>query len=235
MPKAKPKQWPSRVALVRDLSNYNWRKDFDNPSSLDVASLIRKWIGPNTFRAFHHCPNRPSVVFRKWGETALMDRGFLDKLKSVRSRSSYDQWLIAFTKDFRDYWEREMRKPISFGPSFKLPNIVVKGLLASRLLPDTARSRTFWFLHVPLDSYTIQAVRKCLDKPSVEIETIPSNASMGFVKDQSSYDNLQKQIRSLADQAGVPPIALDYLAWDASHRRPRGRQTNKLQSRGKDA
>jgi hypothetical protein len=129
MPKTKPKQWPSRVALVGDLRVYNWRKHFDSPSPLDVASLERKWVGPNTFRAFHNCPKKPSVVFRKWGETALTDRGFLDKLKSVRSRSSYDKWLTAFTKDFRDYWEREMRRPISFGPSLKLPNIIVKGYL----------------------------------------------------------------------------------------------------------
>ena len=212
----KPKQWPDRATLVRDLRNYGWQKQFGRVNPADVALIVRRSVSSNTFRAFHHCPKQPSVVFRKWAESALTERSFLDSLKSVRSRSSYDKWLAAFAQDFRYYWQREMRKSISFGPSLKLPNLVVKGLLA-RDLPGKMRQRLVWFLHVPLDSYTIQALRNGLDKRGVEIGTIPSNASMGFVRDQSVYDNLQEQIRSLAKEAGVPPIALDYLAWDASH------------------
>jgi hypothetical protein len=231
MPNAKPKQWPERVALVRDLRKYNWQKHFGeaNSAPLDVALIVRKWVGANTFRAFAHYPKKPSVVFRTWGETALTEGGFLDRLKSIRSRSSYDEWINAFADDFRDYWEREMRKPISFGHSLKLPNLVVKGLLASQLASES----TVWFLHVPLDSYTIQAVRNCLDKSRLEIGTIPSNASMGFVINQTIYDGLQGQIRSLAHEAGVPPIALDYLAWDAAHRRPRVRLIQKTKSLGR--
>ena len=40
---------------------------------------------------------------------------------------------------------------------------------------------------------------------------------MNFVKDYEAYTCLQVGIRQLADQAGVPPIALDYLAWDDVH------------------
>jgi len=216
MPKGKPKQWSDRATLVRDLRNYNWQKNYTKPLLLDVRQMLRKCVAANTFRAFHNCPKKPSVVFRTWGEAALTERDFLDSLKSVRSRNSYDEWLTAFAKDFRNYWRREMRKPISFGHSLKLPNLVVKGLLA-RDLPGKMRQRLVWFLHVPLDSYTIQAIRNCFDGSSAGIGTIPSNASMGFVKDQRMYDSLQEQIRSLAKEAGVPPIALDYLAWDGSH------------------
>jgi hypothetical protein len=42
-------------------------------------------------------------------------------------------------------------------------------------------------------------------------------ATMGFVKNTDVYEDLQGQLRRLAKKAGVPAIAYDYLAWNASH------------------
>ena len=213
-PGPKPKQWPNRLALVRDLAKYPWRRHIE-PS--DVALVVRQSVVANTFRAFQRLPNKPSVVFREWGAGALETRGFLDRLRGVRSRDSYDQWLAGLVSDFREEWKREMGKAIPFGPSLKLPNLLVKALLESRLLPDSVRERIVWFLHVPLDSYTIQAVTNCPDTSGDQIRKILNSATMRFVENQAVYDSLQKRIRSLADEAAVPPIALDYLAWNASH------------------
>jgi hypothetical protein len=210
----KPKQWASRGALVRDLAKCPWKKYLE---PLDVALVGMQSVGANTFRAFRHLPKKPSVVFRGWGLSALEARGFLDRLRGVRSRKAYDQWLTDFVSDFGKEWKREMGRAIPFGPSIKLPNLLVKAVLESRLLPDSARERTVWFLHVPLDSYTIQAVMNCSGVSGERIRRIPKSATMGFVDGQAIYDYLQNLIRSLADEADVPPIALDYLAWNASH------------------
>jgi hypothetical protein len=40
---------------------------------------------------------------------------------------------------------------------------------------------------------------------------------MSSIKDKREYQALQEGIRVLAQRAGVPPIAYDYLAWDVSH------------------
>lgn len=210
----KPKQWASRGALVRDLAKCPWKKYLE---PLDVALVVRQSVGANTFRAFRRLPKKRSVVFRAWGLSALEARGFLDRLRGVRSRGAYDQWLTDFVSGFRKEWKREMGRAIPFGPSIKLPNLLVKAVLESQLLPDSARERTVWFLHVRLDSYTIQAVMNRFGASGERIRRIPNSATMGFVDGQAIYDHLQNLIRSLAEEADVPPIALDYLAWNASH------------------
>jgi hypothetical protein len=210
----KPKQWVSRGALIRDLAKYPWKTHFE-PTT--VSLVVRQSVGANTFRAFQRLPKKPSVVFRDWGVGALETRGFLDRLRSVKSQDAYDGWLDDLVVDFRAVWKRAMGGAISFGPSRKLPNLVTKTLIESPLLPDQIRERIVWYLHVPLDSYTIQAVTNCSDKSGDQIGKIPKSATMRFVESQLIYDALQKRIRSLADEARVPPIALDYLAWNASH------------------
>lgn len=53
---------------------------------------------------------------------------------------------------------------ISFGPSLKLPNLLMKGVcVVPEEIPKPTYDRIVWFLHVPLDSYTIQAIRNCID------------------------------------------------------------------------
>src|SRR5271170_1181450 len=197
----KPKQWASRNALVRDLAKYRWRRHIE---PLDVALVVRRSVGANTFRAFQRLPNKPSVVFREWGVGALETRGFLDKLRAVRSQDSYDRWLADLVSDFREEWQRQMGKVLPFGPSLKLPNLLVKALLESRLLRDNVRERSVWFLHVPLDSYTIQAVTNCPCASGDKVGVIPDSATMRFVESQIVYDSLQMRIKSLADEADVP-------------------------------
>jgi hypothetical protein len=82
--------------------------------------------------------------------------------------------------------------------------------------------RLVWLLHVPLDKYSILAIRNCLrDHPAArDIGTIPSNATMGFVKSERMYQGFQAIIHDLAKKADTPPIALDILSWDIQHLAP---------------
>jgi len=69
-------------------------------------------------------------------------------------------------------------------------------------------------------SYTLLGLRDCVLLPNGR--KIPMTATMGFVRDMDVYDmdvyeDLQDKVRGLAKKAGVPAIAYDYLAWNASH------------------
>jgi hypothetical protein len=176
-------------------------------------------VGANTFRAFHHMPKEPSRVFREWALEALCGRsGYFRKLLSIKNRADYDRWLNQFAADFRGHWKRQMGCEIPFGPSLKLPNLLMKGVCGLHEIPEATYNRLVWCLHVPLDSYSIQAVRNCIDaRLKEQIGHIPSSAGMGFVKTREVYDGLQETIRLLAEKANVPPIALDILAWDEAH------------------
>lgn len=206
---SEPRQF-TRDELRERLSRVHWQRSDPPGSPTDWPKLIRKMVGKNSFRALH-----PSTLFREWALEALVGEGrFYEKLLPVRDQTAYDKWLDDFTNDFRDYWQRETGRRIPFAASRKPPDLLMKGVC--NVLPEANYRLVVWCLHVPLDSYSIQAVRNCI---GTEIgRTIPQNPTMGFVKDRHIYDSLQKAIRRVAEDANVPPITLDILAWDEPHK-----------------
>src|ERR1039458_3236972 len=87
-------------------------------------------------------------------------------------------------------------------------------------IPEATYNRLVWYLHVPLDSYSIQAVRNCIDaRLKEQIGHIPSSAGMGFVKTREVYDGLQKTIRLLAEKE---EIRKGNCACPGSRGQPRG-------------
>jgi hypothetical protein len=217
-----PKEWPHRDRLVRDLSKYKWKEWFNSErekeSVSELQTIIKDAVGANTFRAFKcRQANKPSVTFREWANRYL-DRKTLAKLWSVKSQHEYDEWLGKLVISFTRHWNSKMRKA-AFGPYFKLPNLLVKRLCLHREVRRRDFSRVVWYLHVPLDSYTIVAVKNCVESfphPNA-IGRVPKTSTMSFVKNQKMYNAFQSGIREMAHQAGVPPITLDCLAWDSGH------------------
>jgi len=106
-----------------------------------------------------------------------------------------------------------MKKDMPFGPSYKLPNLVMK--VVCKRLGAADRQRIMFFLHVPLDSYTLSGIRKFTTLPNGG--EIPKSATMKFIDNPAIYAFVQQQIRELASRADVPAIAYDHLAWDRGH------------------
>jgi hypothetical protein len=215
------KQWRDRDHLVRDLKNCEWKHKFDSDrrgeSKSELETIIRHAVGANTFRAFKiRRHNRPSAVFREWAKKALNPRT-RQCLYAVKSQSEYDKWLSVLVKDFADHWNSKMGK-MEYGKYFKLVNLLVKRLCLYHDVKPAKFRRIARFLHIPLDSYTIVAIRNCVSSfpHSDAIGRIPKTATMKFVKNQKMYDAFQAGIRRMAQEAHVPPIALDYLAWNPS-------------------
>ena len=100
--------------------------------------LVRRAVGSNTFRAFRRMPERPSEVFRNWAREALVSRGYVEKLKTVRSRADYCVWLTALVSDFQKYWRAHMGTDIPYGPAYKLPNLLLKCVAVRPELPRDA-------------------------------------------------------------------------------------------------
>ena len=213
MPQAKI--WDNSDVLISDLKKA-WpsiKAKINTPSKLDFR--IHFGVGSNTFRAFHRELKPPSRVFRAWATEALFTRDMLGSLKAVKSQPAYNNWLNELVEDLQKYWRSEMKESMSFGPSYKLPNLMMKA--ACLELPPRHRDVVRGFLHVAWDSYTLRGLRNCVQLPNDG--KIPTTATMGYVKTFECYDDLQKQIQEIAEEAGVPAIAYDYLAWDAGHGR----------------
>ncbi|MBI4877329.1 MAG: hypothetical protein HY822_22105, partial [Acidobacteria bacterium] len=161
-----PKQWSSAAELIADMRSCDWQGWFSEGRikhvNSDWQSIANGAVGANTFRAFTKLPSRPSVVFREWAYKSLAGGSSrYSGLMAVNSQAEYDKWLKELAGSFRRRWKREMGSDIPFGPSLKLPNLLMKCACLWHEVPKSKSNRLIWYLHVPLDSYTIQAVRNC--------------------------------------------------------------------------
>ncbi len=173
---------------------------------VSVEEIAKVSVGGNTFRSFRGMPEKPSVVFRNWASKALKES--VSGLDGLRSQRDYDDWLRDFSSTFRRNWQKQMGAALLYGPSRKLPDLLLKHFVWWSGLTDDQRRRLISFLHVPLDSFTLVGIRNCIADPE-----IPVDATMKFVAGPTMYNQVQDAIREITDRAKVPAIYFDVLAW----------------------
>ncbi len=184
-----------------------------------VDEIVLASVGSNTFRAFHHTREKPSEVFRSWASEKLSDGEFLQQIGGLNSEEKYDQWNKDFSQSFISYWTQRMGAEIPYGPSRKLPNLLVKSVVRWNELSDNRRSKLINFLHIPFDKYSLSVIKNCAvdTEHRGSIRKFPKNVTMKFVDNEEIYKALQASFREIAKEAEVPAIYLDVLAWDKSH------------------
>jgi len=209
--------WARSEAASSALQQFDW-KDYlrqkREKQTRDLPELIRKSVTATTYRGFHGLT--PSATFRPWALEVVTGQQY-SNLAGISIRAQFDVWLAQLGGDLERRWEREQHERIRCGGKFKLLDLLTRMLCEWPGMPEDLCSTLIFFVHVPLDKYVLSALRGCIrsfEEKDV-IGLIPENPGMGFVRDYEMYMALQRGIRGLADVAGVPPIALDYLL-DAS-------------------
>jgi hypothetical protein len=182
---------------------------FSNRKS-SLKEIVTHSVGSNTFRAFHHMPQKPSVVFREWASHECENAG--SHLKDIRTQADYDEWIKQLCERLNQAWKEIMGQEMPFGPRRKLPNLLLKEFVLWTGHSDALRARLIDWLHVPLDSYSLVAIRNCIHDPE-----IPRSATMKFVTGETMYNQIQAIIRGIASQATVPAIYFDNLVWNSPH------------------
>jgi transcriptional regulator with XRE-family HTH domain len=182
----------------------------------DLEDLIRRSVAGYTFRSFRGLSRPPSELFREWAASRL-SFSVMAELGEIRNQADYDQFLTDHAMDLTRRWKAKGKKPLPFGPGRKLLDLLFKGVVRYAKIPDADRQRLIRFLHVPLDSFSLVAVRQCAasDEFGPPIK-VPPKATMGFVTSKQ-YPGLQQLMRGIAAVAGVPPICIDLVAWDQAH------------------
>lgn len=213
-----PKRYAERAELIRDLKGYKWRKWFQKnryERDLDLRLIIKDSVGANIFRAFHHLPKQPSVVFRSWAYDSFNEK-FLKDFRALDSRSHYRKWAYRVAKSLRLFWKDRTDNDMPYGPSLKLTNLIAKRLCLSN---EISFPKMAWLLDVPLDAYTIRGVANFVFTfPDYSaIGRVPYAATMSFIQNRRMYEAFQEGFCQIAEEAKVPPITLDLLLWDAAH------------------
>jgi hypothetical protein len=182
---------------------------------LNVEAIVEASVASNTFRAFHNCSSKPSQVFREWGNEHFKDT--LDKYRGAKSQREFDKWLGDIVQSLQETWPHEAGRKLGFGASLKLVNLVAKHLCICKEINSEDGKRVAWYLHVPLDRYTIVALRNCSSDVPPATWKIPSEATMSFIQKPELYWAFQYRIRELAFAAHVPPIVFDFVCWNGAH------------------
>jgi hypothetical protein len=184
----------------------------------DVESIVWDSGSSNTFRAFAHMPRPPSQVFYDWAERMLSDDGVVEQITNLRSERAYDFWLKGFSQNLSEHWRRKMRRKMPYGASRKLPNLLMKLFVLWSRLDDEQRLRLIGFLHIPFDKYSLTVFRNCVpDAYLPTVGRIRKDVTMKFVDSEAKYDALMALASEIVQEADLPPIYLDVLAWNQTH------------------
>ena len=207
----------TRDELLRALREHGPRltEGFFRPCP-DLDDLIRRSVGGSTFRSFQKLARRPSVVFREWAADRLSSS--LPTMAAIADESGYAHHLEGHARHLTRYWLAQGKRPLKFGPGRKLLDLLFKGVIRHQQISNPDRARLIRFLHVPLDSFSLIAVRHCAASGEFGPRlSIPAKAKMGFVVSAAQYNQLQQVMRAIGAAAGVAPICIDLVAWDQNH------------------
>lgn len=208
-----PYIFQSRSSLIKALRaprTLEMANQFFAKRSDTIASIVNEGVRGNTFRAFRKLPVKPSVAFREW--TTLHIEHTLRNLLAIGCTTDYAQYVHDMTLALNLHWQTTTQSEMGYGRGAKLLNLVLKKLACFRAVPDERRSALITLMHVPFDSYTLVGLR--IVAPELRI---PANATMKHITSPGEYAAFQAFISEVADEATVPPIYYDILAWDLAH------------------
>lgn len=195
------------------------QKDIDaflTEHSCSSAALVRYSVSGSTFRAFHlkDLGLSPSQCYRTW--TTEWIETIVEVVQSQHQtldNQSLRRHLVNGAYKLDAHW-RTMTAgaaKMGFGVAAKLLGLSVKHLLWHEHLSHEQRKRLAASLDVPLDSYTLQGIRKAL--PELKVT---SNATMNFVQSEAQYARIQDAIRRMCP-SDLIPLHYETVAWRLSH------------------
>ncbi len=195
------------------------QKDIDafmTEHSCSSAVLVRHSVTGNTFRAFHlrKLGLSPSQCYRAW--TTEWIEKIVEVVKAQHQTLNNQvlrRHLIDGSYKLDAHWRTMTAGAanMGFGRAAKLLGLSVKHVLWHERLSHEQRKYLAESLDVPLDSYTLQGIRKAL--PELEV---PSNATMNFVQSEAQYVRIQDAIRRMCP-SDLIPLHYETVTWRLSH------------------
>lgn len=198
------------------------KKAYASLYGFDMDDIICTAVEANTIRGFNQkklgLKDSPMTIYRDWASDFVMWLGY-SEFSEVTDRETFQ----AFHRRARESCERYYQKHganagLTFGMTAKLVDLLLKRLVRFPEIPDAERLQLSEFLHVPLEKYTLNAIRE-LDVMDAEGKKVPlpKTITMAHVTREEIYTGIQTLFIDMAKEAEVPPILLDYLLWDMQH------------------
>jgi len=214
----KPLTFSGEDEIVEALKRTPWESSLDEDHGkleIDLGPLtaIYHSVSSSTYRAFRKNGNTlPSVVFRTWASEQMYNGAFA-KLEAIRSNGEYRDWAFGLGRRLDAEWRKRLRYSLELPRALKLVNLLAKGLCAVSPLWPKKYKDIAPNIDIPLDKFSLRPLACIKSLTYLKLH----KASMGSIKTRKDYTKVQNIIRELCKRAYVPPIAYDYLTWNATH------------------
>lgn len=208
-------EWESESEAIRQLRNgrREWEEHIETSRRVEPPwkKIIYECAQGNTFRGIRKQSSPPSKRFRTWAMESDVQSAFESLIRSSDA-GAFDFAHDALVNLLVRAWE----EPLSYGQAAKLINLAVRFACESPFVSDSDFERAVKHIHVPLDRCVLLAIRRCIANPPYSI-ALGSQPTMSTVRDLETYRAIQEYIRRLAQEAGVHPILVDFVAWVETH------------------
>jgi hypothetical protein len=166
-------------------------------SEPDLPTVIKRSVAGNTFRSMKAGARAASDVYREYALAAFSKEW--RELISQRANEDIRAFVIRHTNALMLEWLNAELPPLAFGPAAKLINLSIKHLPKLSDVPLEERRDFAKHMDIPLDKYSLGNIRVVCPRLS-----IPEGASMGFVKDEAQYIDIQDEIRRACGPSASP-------------------------------
>ncbi|WP_462252027.1 hypothetical protein [Ferruginibacter sp.] len=199
-------------------ANNNFYKTFYNEGFRTSSyPIIKNSVSGNTFRSEYFDAGKylPSSIFRTWAQDVLFEEKLYTQIIICSSRKKYALLHKKIVTGLQKYWKKNTGIKMKIGYCCKLFDLLMKIFPNYINLNKTQRERLKGMVNVPLDKYTLNAIRTIWNRRWVALKKkkIESDSTMSFIGDD--YDLHREIQKCIADSVRFHhPIEFDLLVWN---------------------
>jgi hypothetical protein len=177
--------------------------------------IIKNSVSGNTFRSsgFVGGEYKPSSIYRTWAQDFIFSSNhFYTRIVNINASEEYGGLHRELKNHLASYWRRKALVGLQGCYYYKLVDLLMKSFINYNGLTKWQEQRLLQLIHVPLDSYTLNAIR-ILWNQTYPYPQIPNAPSMAFIG--NNY-NLYNQIQHFISNhiGNNNPIQFDVAVWN---------------------
>lgn len=208
---------PSQIDIKSELekNQIRLRNNFF-ATQTDTYSIKVGTMWVNTARAYTrekcYINYIPTSIFKHWLHHKYF--GDADTLRQLQTGTNFGTIHASAIDGLKSFWnEKEPDvKGMEYYHFAKLIDLLFKSVTRWKDLPKIRQEWYFANVNVPLDKYSLIALKECVSDETIRELRLKRNPSMGDVESSVHYQEIQSAIKTLI--APFPPLLFDLYAWD---------------------
>jgi hypothetical protein len=190
---------------------------FHNPQSLlSYETLVKRSLGPNTYRGFHKIDKSKSGAKDAFEKILIANSNFIiDTLKVSKTEKELDTLENDICKALKEELKKNIRNEqlISFNKLRKPIDIFIEHLIAMETNFSSVRQNLTKHMFLPLDSQMFQSDFVFSDKERQELK-IKKEFTFKDILEQSHYNEIQEFLKQKANLIGLENKIYFDLEWN---------------------